>query len=53
MLQINSFTKQKQNHRRRKQTYDYQRGKGGGIKGVWNQQMHTTVYKIDKQGPAV
>ena len=27
MVQINSFTKQKQTHRLRKQTYGYQRGK--------------------------
>ena len=33
-----------------------QRGKGGGGDklGVWDQQIHTTVYKIDKeQGPTV
>ena len=29
MVQINFFTKQKQTHRHRKQTYGYQRGKGG------------------------
>ena len=28
-VQMNLFTKQKLNHRTRKQTYDYQRGKGG------------------------
>ena len=28
-VQMNLFTKQKLNHRPRKQTYDYQRGKGG------------------------
>ena len=28
-IQMNSFTKQKQSHRCRKQTYDYQGGKGG------------------------
>ena len=35
---MNLFTKQKQTHRHRKQTYGYQRGKvgGGGTKlGVW------------------
>ena len=50
------FTKQKQTHRHRKQTCGYQRGKwGGGDKlGVWDQQIHTTIYKIDKQqGPTV
>ena len=38
MIQINLFTKQKETHRHRKQTYGYQRGKvgGGGNKlGVW------------------
>ena len=29
MIQINLLTKQKQTHRDRKQTYGYQRGKGG------------------------
>ena len=29
MIQMNLFTKQKQTHRCRKQTYGYQRGKGG------------------------
>ena len=29
MVQINFFTNQKQTHRHRKQTYGYQRGKGG------------------------
>ena len=53
---MNLFTKQKQTHRHRKQTYGYQWGKmGGGDKlGVWDQQIHTTIYKIDKQeGPTV
>ena len=32
MIQVNLFTKQKQIHRLRKQTYDYQKGNvGGGI----------------------
>ena len=30
-IQMSSFTKQKQTHRHIKQTYGYQRGKGGGI----------------------
>ena len=30
MIQMNLFTKQKQTHRHRKQTYDYQREKGWG-----------------------
>ena len=29
MVQMNLFTKQKLSHRRRKQTYGYQGGKGG------------------------
>ena len=37
MIQINSFTKQKETHRHRKQTYGYQRGKGGRDKlGGWD-----------------
>ena len=39
-----------QTYRHRKQTYGYQRGKGGRVKlGVWDQQIQATVYKIDKQ----
>ena len=30
IIQMNLFTKQKQTHRHRKQSYGYQRGKGGG-----------------------
>ena len=30
MIQMNLFTKQKETHRHRKQTYGYQRGKGAG-----------------------
>ena len=43
---MNLFTKQKQTHRYRKQTYGYQRGKRGGRdkSGVWDQQIHTTIY---------
>ena len=37
MIQRNLFTKQKQTHRHRKQTYGYQRGKEGRDKlGVWD-----------------
>jgi len=36
-IQMNLFSKQKQNHRHRKQTYFYQRRWGGGDKlGVWD-----------------
>ena len=55
MIQMIFDTKQKETHRHRKQTYGYQRGKEGRDKlGVWDERMHTTVYKIDKQqGPTV
>ena len=58
MIQMNLFTKQKQTHRHRKQTYGYQRGKvgGGGMDklGVWDWHIHTTVFKTDnQQGPTV
>ena len=49
---MNLFTKQKQTHRHRKQTYGYQKGNGGGRRdklGVWDYQIQTTIYKIDKQ----
>ena len=37
MIQMNVFTKQKQTHRLRKQTYGYQRGKGERVKlGSYN-----------------
>ena len=38
MIQMNLFTKQKQTHRQRKQTYGYRRGKGWGRDklGVWD-----------------
>ena len=36
-IQKNLFTKQKQNHRHREQSYGYQRGKWGRDKlGVWD-----------------
>ena len=36
-IQMNLFTKQKQTHRHRKQTYGYQKGKVGRDKlGVWD-----------------
>ena len=53
---MNLFTKQKQTHRHRKQTYGYQKGKGRGRDklGVWDQQIQTIIYKIDRQqGPTV
>ena len=52
---MNLFTKQKQTHRHRKQTYGYQRGEERKDKlGVRDQQIQTTIYKINKQqGPTV
>ena len=48
---MNLGTKQKQIHRQRKQTYDAQRGEEGRRDklGVWDQQIFTTICKIDKQ----
>ena len=54
MIQMNLFMKQKQTHRHREQTCGCQ---GGGIwgrdgLGVWDQQIQTTTYRMDKQqGP--
>ena len=56
MIQTDLFTKQKWTRRHRKQTYGYQRGRGWGRDklGGWDEQIHTTTYKIGKQqGPAV
>ena len=52
---MNLYTKQKQTHRHRKQTYGYQRVKWGRDKlGVWDQQIQITIYRTDKQqGPTV
>ena len=45
MLQVNLFTKQKQTHRLRKQTYGYQRGKvGGGINDEFGINRYTLLY---------
>ena len=47
---MNLFMSQKQTHRHRKQTYGYQKGKGWeGVRGVWDQQIHTTIYKINSK----
>ena len=53
---MNLSTKQKQTHRHREQTCGCQ-GEGGwgrnGL-GVWDQQMQTSIYRMDKQqGPTV
>ena len=53
---MNLPMKQKQTHRHREQTCGCQ---GGGRRwrnglGVWDQQMQTIIYRIDKQqGPTV
>ena len=44
----NEFMKQKQTHRHREQTCGCQGGREGSI-GIWDQQIQTTNYKIDKQ----
>jgi len=43
---MNLVTKQKQTDKHRKQTYGYkpQKRKGGDKLGVWNKQIHTTIY---------
>ena len=48
---MNLFTKQKQTHRARKQTYGHQRENVGRRDklGAWNCYKHTTIYKIDNQ----
>ena len=44
-IQMNLFTKQKQTHRLRKQTYGYQRGKvGGGINWEVGINIDTLLY---------
>ena len=53
---MNLFIKQKQIYRHRKQTYGYQRGKAEGRDklGVWDQEIQTIIYKINKQqGPTL
>ena len=54
MIQMNLFTKQ--THRHRKQTYGYQRGKGGeGVNWQYGVNRYILLYyKIDKkQGSTV
>ena len=41
---MNLFTKQKQTHRFRKQTYGYQRGSGGGINQEFGINIYTLLY---------
>ena len=44
MIQMNLFTAQKQTHRFRKQTYGYQRGRGGGINWEYGINRDTPLY---------
>ena len=48
---MNLYTNHKQTHRHGTQTYALPKGKQGGRDklGVWNEHIHTTVYKIDNQ----
>ena len=55
MIQMKLFTKQKEAHRQRKQTYVYQ-----GVKGVrrdrlgaWDSQILSITYKIHKQSDPI
>jgi len=50
-LKIHKFTKQKQIHRHRKEIYGYHREKERGKDklGVWDSQIHSTIYKTEKQ----
>ena len=47
MIQMNLYTKQKETHRYRKQSYGYQVGKGGGINYEIGIDIYTVIYKID------
>ena len=44
MEQMNLFTKKKQSHRHRKQTYSYQEGKEGGINWETGIDIYTLLY---------
>ena len=44
MIQMCLFIKQKQTHRRRKQTYGYQRGRGGQINQEFGISRYTLLY---------
>ena len=47
---MNLYTKQKWIHRHKKQIYGHQRGREGEDKfGVWDQQIYTTIYKINNK----
>ena len=51
---MNLFTKHKQTHRHRKQTYGYQREAGGKDKlGAWNRYTLLCIKWIKQPGPIV
>ena len=51
MAQMNLSTKQKQNHGHREQTCGCQ---GGVWEGIWDYQIQTIIYRMDKQqGPTI
>ena len=51
---MNLSTNQKQTHRHRKQVAKGEGGWGRDGLGVWDQQMQTIIYRMDKQqGPTV
>ena len=53
-IHMNLFTKQKQTHRLRKQTYGYQGGKVSRRDKLGGWDIHTTIYKINnQQGPTI
>ena len=54
MAQPNLFTKQKEMHTFREQTYGYRVGRrrGRDSQGVWDGRVHTAVFKVEnQQGP--
>ena len=51
---MNLFTKQKKTHRHKKTNSWLPKRKGGYKLGVWDENIDTTIYKIDnQQGPTV
>jgi len=51
MIQMDLLKKIKQTHRLREQPYvnQQERKKGKDSYGVWNQHVHTAVFKMDNQ----
>ena len=49
-IQMTFFTKQKRTHKGRKQMqFSKEKWKGRDKVGVWNEQIHTTTYKVAKR----